>query len=161
MIGRMPPEKAAKTKAAVEKIQEMAANTEGVFLRGRIAQEKLALEMLEAKALFYPTMFEETSCITVMEAQAAACTPITTALGALVETVHHGFLVKLTSGEKPQLEQPQLDKFVDRAVWCLTDEVAQPRLASKGRKEALAFHPWDNVAKEWEEIICDKLAEIS
>jgi len=153
MIARMPPERAEKTAAAVKRIKDAAEATEGVFLRGRLPQAQLALEMLEAKALFYPTMFEETSCITVMEAQAAGCTPITSALAALNETVHHGFLIK-----PPTSEEKQQEAFISRAVWCLTDQNAQPQMAYNGRKNALGYHPWDNVAKEWEEILCDKLA---
>jgi glycosyltransferase involved in cell wall biosynthesis len=154
MIERMPPEKAEKTTAAIKKIKDTAEATEGVFLRGRVSQEQLAMEMLEAKALFYPTQFSETSCITTLEAQAAACTPITSALAALNESVHHGFLIK-----PPTSEEKQQETFVSRAIWCLTNETTQPQLARTGRKNALSFHPWDNVAKEWEEILCNKLAE--
>ena len=59
----------------------------GVKIIGNIKQDQLAEEFLQARILSYPNTFEETSCITVLEAQAAGCIPVTSKKGALPETV--------------------------------------------------------------------------
>ncbi|HMO18520.1 MAG TPA: glycosyltransferase family 4 protein [Oligoflexia bacterium] len=59
----------------------------GCSFKGNLKQELLAKEFLMATILAYPNTFEETSCISVMEAKAAACIPITSARAALPETV--------------------------------------------------------------------------
>ncbi len=71
---------------------EQVAQQPGVTLHGRVDQERLAEEYLRADALLYPAvmpdgnLFTETYCISVVEAQAAGCMPITPTYGALSET---------------------------------------------------------------------------
>jgi glycosyltransferase involved in cell wall biosynthesis len=63
----------------------------GIFLRGRVGQKQLADELQQARVWSYPTAFLETSCIGAMEARAAGVPLVTSALGALNETVgSHG-----------------------------------------------------------------------
>ena len=68
-------------------VQAKAKETPGVVMRGRVGQLELAEEFMSANMLLYPTNFTEVSCITVMEAQAAGCIPITSHHGALRENV--------------------------------------------------------------------------
>lgn len=78
---------------------EEKAEQPGVFLHGRVDQQTLAEEYLRSDVLLYPaTMpngqpFDETYCISVVEAQAAGCVPITPAHGALAETNKCGIVV--------------------------------------------------------------------
>lgn len=160
MVQRLK-ERGIDKPAMIEKIAEvkkLADETDGVFLRGRMGQVDLAKEWLSAKAWFYPTLFEETSCISAMEAQAAGCIPITTELGALKETVHHGFLLKpkIVDGKLVLTEEVQ-QAFVKRAIWCLTEENSRQKLAKNARSNSLEFHSWEMVAREWEIIICNQL----
>lgn len=60
--------------------------TLGVTYFGRAGQGMLANAFREAHLWLYPTSFEETSCITAMEAQAAYAKIVCTAVGALPET---------------------------------------------------------------------------
>ncbi len=138
----------------IEELKRRANATEGVFLRGRIGQRQLSREMRESKVWFYPTWFEESSCITAMEAQAAECTPITTALAALNETVHHGFLL-----QQPATGHAYKEAFVARAIWCLKNEEPRSALAAVGRENSLDFHSWKSVAEEWEDLLCERLAK--
>lgn len=57
---------------------------------GPLGKKQLADLMCSAYALVYPTTFEETSCITVMEAQAAGLPIIATKVGALPDTLASG-----------------------------------------------------------------------
>ena len=80
---------------------EMLAEQDGVVWRGRVPQDQLAKEMMRAKVLLYPGPhpFEETFCITALEAQAAGCVPVTRNNGALSETNKHGIV--LPNDSKP------------------------------------------------------------
>ena len=61
---------------------EQAAKQEGVTLHGRVGQDRLAQEYLKADALLYPAVmpngqpFDETYCVSVVEARAAGCFPV-------------------------------------------------------------------------------------
>jgi glycosyltransferase involved in cell wall biosynthesis len=128
-------------------LEEKAKNTPGVIYHGRVSQAEVAKAMLAAKVWFYPTWFEETSCITAMEAQAAECTPVTSKLAGLEESVHHGFLY---GGDN--MSPVYQDRIVKRAIWCLTHEKERSALARRGREEALKIHPWSKVAEEWNDL---------
>jgi glycosyltransferase involved in cell wall biosynthesis len=156
IVERLPvgDEKREKLIRESKAVRHLCEATEGVILRGRKSQREIAREFMESKVWFYPTSFRETSCITAMEAQAAACTPVTTELAALKETVHHGFLLK-----PPVNSSAYKEAFVSRVIWCLKNEERRMALAELGRKEALANQTWDGLAQQWEELLFDALAK--
>ena len=84
-----------------KKIMDLAKQ-DGVVWCGRVPQDELAKEMMKAKVLFYPGPhpFDETFCITALEAQAAGCVPVTRDNGALPETNKHGIV--LPNDSKPK-----------------------------------------------------------
>jgi glycosyltransferase involved in cell wall biosynthesis len=59
---------------------------EGVVYRGFVSNEELRKELSSFDILAYPCTFEETSCITVIEALSAGLRVVTSNLGALPET---------------------------------------------------------------------------
>ena len=118
----------------------------GYVYHGRVGQIELADAFLASKVHAYPTSFHETSCISAMEAQAAGCVPVTTAIAALPETVKHGVLIP------PPDDSPQYaSAFIENVVRLLQDESYRLKLATAGRHYALSHLDWSGVAKEWEE----------
>jgi glycosyltransferase involved in cell wall biosynthesis/tetratricopeptide (TPR) repeat protein len=69
------------------------AKQDGVSWYGRIGQRQLARELMKSGGLFYPGPhpFEETFCISALEAQAAGCVPVTRDNGALPEVNSLGY----------------------------------------------------------------------
>jgi protein O-GlcNAc transferase len=64
-------------------------NMSGVTHNYGIGQEKLAEELFNIEYLTYPNTFQETSCITALQAMACGCIVITSNLGALRETMNN------------------------------------------------------------------------
>lgn len=82
-----------------EEIKKALLSLEGCTLHGVVPQRELAREFMKSAILFYPCHFEETSCITAMEAQAGGCVVVSTKLAALPETVGDaGLLIDETPG---------------------------------------------------------------
>jgi glycosyltransferase involved in cell wall biosynthesis len=90
-------------------MKEEFSKIDACHLHGNVKQSQLAKEMLISAVLAYPNTFEETSCITAMEAQAAGCVVITSNLGALPETIGDaGIVVR---------EKPGTPQYIES--WCL------------------------------------------
>lgn len=124
---------------------EEKAEQPGVFLHGRVDQQTLAEEYLKSDVLLYPaTMpngqpFDETYCISVVEAQAAGCVPITPAHGALAETNKCGIVVH---DAEPQ---DLLDALFD--FWQMPRKV-QDEYRQMGHLWATE-QTWEKVARGW------------
>jgi len=69
-----------------EHLYEKAKSLNGVIYRGTISNEELRNELSEFDILAYPSTFEETSCISVIDALSAGLRVICSNLGALPET---------------------------------------------------------------------------
>ena len=69
-----------------EHLYEKAKSLNGVIYRGTIPNEELRRELSDFDILAYPSTFEETSCISVIEALSAGLRVICSNLGALPET---------------------------------------------------------------------------
>lgn len=77
-------------------VKQMAADSGGVEWHGRYGQAALARELMKSSGLFYPGPhpFEETFCISALEAQAAGCVPVTRDNGALPEVNQYGIVLR-------------------------------------------------------------------
>lgn len=112
------------------------------FLHGNLKQRDLAREFMKSSLLLYPNIFEETSCITALEAQAAGCAIVTSALAALPETVGDAGL--LITGTPGSLEY--LNAFIGAADRILADDELFQQLSRNGRERAKETD-WRSVAE--------------
>lgn len=120
---------------------------QGVIFHGRVGQQELAKAHMEAVLWLYPTDFKETSCITAMEAEAAAAVPVCTNLAALSETVgEYGVLIKPFNMEA----RYEVD-FLAAVKELLENPGKRTLIASAAREHALRDLSWDGVAKSWVE----------
>ncbi|TAL09578.1 MAG: tetratricopeptide repeat protein [Nitrospirae bacterium] len=125
--------------------------TEGVEYIGSVAQSVLADELKKATCLAYPSIFRETSCISVMEAMVAGCIIITSDLGVLRETTA-GFAHLLAP---PSDRARHAELYADFAVGVLDRFRSSPAEHAEWLKKQVHFvqqtATWAVRAREWEE----------
>ena len=116
-------------------IFEELAHLPGCYNHGSILQPLLAREFMRAALWVYPTDYEETGCITAMEAQAGGCVAVTTDLAALKEIVGDaGLLIKPVAGT-----QQYHDQFVQACDTLLSNDSLWERYSKIGLERAKAF----------------------
>lgn len=129
-------------------IEELGGEAGGIFWHDRVQQDKLAKELMTCDMWLYPTYFNETFCITAIEAQAAGVIPLTSDVGALRETV-----------SRPQFRVegwPNNATFQQEYIKRLSViQEDMPVLGDKWRQEGIAHahsYSWDNAFLVWKEI---------
>ena len=76
----------ANNETNYQELYDKCEELEGVVYRGFVSNEELRKELPDFDILAYPSTFEETSCIAVIEALSAGLRVVTSNLGALPET---------------------------------------------------------------------------
>jgi glycosyltransferase involved in cell wall biosynthesis len=133
-------------KKQLEITKNLLRDTEGVVYHGRVSPSVLARGQLSSGVWAYPTGWYECHSITALEAKAAGCRIVTTALGSLVESIgEHGVLI---NGDYRTPEYQQ--QFVDRVVEAMLKEDNQDRIDVQ--KYAFDNFNWDNRVKQWFEL---------
>jgi glycosyltransferase involved in cell wall biosynthesis len=121
----------------------------GVVLHGNVLQSQLAREYLKSSVLLYPNIIEETFCITAIEAQAAGCPVIASAISALPETVGDGgFVIKGDIGGEEYSRE-----LIHALGTLLTDDEAWLKCATAAKVRAYSHFTWDHVALRIEEAV--------
>jgi len=124
-----------------EKARELGAN-----VTGGLKKAAFISELMSSSVMAYPNSFAETSCIAALESQAAGTPLVTTALGALPETVKGGILIE-GNGRGDDYRK----RFVREVASLLNDRQRWQELSRAGREHVLSRHTWDMIAGEWEQ----------
>lgn len=123
-------------------LYEKLLSLPGCTLHGSILQKDLAREFMKSSLLVYPTNFEETSCITAMEAMAGGCAIVTSHLGALKETIQGGgVFVHSTPGTEEYYHE-----FIEQTDRLLNDQKHREEIATAGLKRVKNL-TWEHSAK--------------
>lgn len=141
----------------IKHIREKLARTPGVRAHGRIGQAELAREFMRSGVWTYPTAFDETSCCTAMEAQAAGCRIVTCPQAALNETV----------GERGQLVSGFgtpgfVDTFAAAVVVAMSETLDSRSVDDRSllKEHARNAFSLDSLAIEWEGMLSSTLDEV-
>jgi tetratricopeptide (TPR) repeat protein len=122
------------------------ARQPGVTLVGSVPQPELARRLQDVRVLAYPNHYAETFCIAAAEAQAAGCAVVTSALGALPETV--GDAGVCVDGD-PRSRGYQ-DAFVEACVSLLRDDDRWRETSLAALAQASTRYSWPGIAERWE-----------
>ncbi len=135
-----PPSALAEYEALKQELQSLP----GCVVHGNVKQSELAREFMRSSILLYPNTFEETSCITAMEAQAAGCAVVTSDLGALRETIGSaGFLIR---GMPPDTRY--MHDFIAATDKLLSDDQCFAAASSAGLEKRSQLS-WSTVAQSF------------
>lgn len=115
-----------------------------VHLHPRLKQEEISRELLKSDVWLYPTDFEETYCISALEAMAAGCLVATTRLAGLITTVgDRGITV-----DPPISDESTQSALLSKLFFVLDRPEVKKRYTDKAREWALK-QTYTNLAKEW------------
>ena len=133
--------------------------TEGVDYVGPVSQPELAEALSGAAALAFPSIFAETSCIAAMEAMATGAIVLTSALGALPETLAgFGHMIPVRADR-----QLMAQEFAAMGIHALNTARSNPEAAATRRNEQIAFvqknYTWPARAMEWQSYLFDLIVK--
>lgn len=128
-----------------------AAEQPGVQWRGSVRQPELLQALARTGLLLYPNTFEETSCISAIEAQASGCVVVTSAKAGLSETVAHGETGICIEGD-PRTESYQR-QFIEASCGLMWNEDLFQKMSAAARARAFRRYAWSSIAFEWTSIL--------
>jgi len=149
-------EKAVKQRNNVEglrKIEEIkeAMKRPGISYHGRINQKELAEAQLSSSLWAYSTDFEESFCITAIEAQRAGVPIVATNYAGLQTTIGDSGIL-IGNGNKGQSYTKEYrEKFVEECISILKDRDKWLHWSEKGFKNTEKYS-WAQVAQMWKKL---------
>lgn len=146
---------AAHVGAQYELLFDRARNMPGVNYKGYASNEDVRKAMQEAHILAYPSIFEETSCLVMIEAGAAGCNLVTTNLGALYETgAEYAKMIPIQSERETLVRNyaKALEESID-SYW----DKANQEMLKKQSEYYNEFYSWERRSKEWNTLF-DKIS---
>jgi tetratricopeptide (TPR) repeat protein len=120
----------------MDKIEKMK---EYVKMNGRVSQEQLTIELLKSDVWFYPTIFDETYCISAVEAQAAGCLCVSISRGSLTEIIADRGVLVSDSNRKKLL--PKMFSVMDNPE-------QKQKITQRARQWAMK-QTFDSLTNEW------------
>ncbi len=136
-------------------LYDRCAQTDGFDYYGSVSQPALGAALAEADLLAFPSTYEETSCITLMEAMASGCIVVCNDLGALRETsAGFGYFAPYAPAAYAHLRVPLFSSAVLKAV---ADSVRRPVAMRSTLENQMAFVRancvWSIRAEQWERYL--------
>ena len=132
-------------------IYKRAADMDGVNYYGTVSNDEIR-EALKIQHVFaYPSIYEETSCITLMEACSAGCLAVVPNLGALPETGAN-FPWMYGFEEDPDKHAQVHGHILSRAIQHFWDDDVQNLLKIQ-RSYFDMFYNWDLRAGQWRQFL--------
>jgi GT2 family glycosyltransferase len=140
-------------KEALKRIDEYMElmKQPGIFYHGRIGQKQLAVEQMKSSLWAFSTDFEESFCITAIEAQAAGVPVIASNYAGLQTTVgDSGILIGNGKKGQPYTKEYRED-FVTHCIDILKNKDKWQEWSEKGKENAKKYS-WENCALRWRNL---------
>jgi glycosyltransferase involved in cell wall biosynthesis len=139
------------TKGQFDELFDTARNMPGVNFKGYATNEEVRAAVKNAHIFAYPNTFEETSCMSAIEALAAGCNVVTTNLGALPETCGD-WPIYVTYGPNRPVLASRYAMVLNEAINNYWSDHVQTHI----RKQSLhynEFWTWDQRIWEWRNFL--------
>jgi len=143
-----------KDQNYINKIMDKISNLneklgERIFYHGRIGQNQLAEEFMSSAIWAYPTWFEETFCITALEAMAGGSIVLSSEYWGLVDTVKDGGILIPMHDNRDHTYTAQYGcAWVEECNKLINDLDYQEYWRTKGYRRIEKFS-WSSVASQW------------
>jgi glycosyltransferase involved in cell wall biosynthesis len=128
-------------------IFDRARSLKGVNYKGYASNDEVKKALQSSDIFAYPSIFEETCCLAMVEAGAAGCQMVTTNIGALAETgSEFATLVPI---------QASREEIVSSYAQALNDAIDNPKSLDTLKLQSdfyNANYSWDNRKKDWEKL---------
>lgn len=136
-------------------MQKMIEHSQDVQSLGALPKEQYYAHLASCEFLLYPCVFPEISCIAALEAQALGTPIITSDSFALSQTVRaEDFLIQGKPGSPGYVQ-----RFIDRVSHFIINPQEAAKLASHSRRVVREEHQWSSIARQWEELFINTLAD--
>lgn len=136
---------------------DRAKNMKNVNYFGYITNQEIHKALQSAHIFSYPSTFEETCCLAMVEAAAAGCKIVTTNLGAIYETGSE-YATMLPMKNNRSLLVKEYAKVLNNEInnyWNISNQEKLKEQSDFYNK----YYSWDLRSKEWNNLF-DKLSSI-
>lgn len=127
-------------------ILDRAAETKNVVLHDCVSNDEIRSALQRAHIFAYPCIFEETACLSLIEAGAAGCRLVTTNIGALAETgSEFVYLVPMQSSREALASRyaHNLESLIGAAIMTNEDDLLLQSAFFN------VNYGWQNRKREW------------
>ena len=116
---------------------------DGITEHGRVSKDKLDEISGSCDVWAYYCTFDETNCITAINAQKLGLVPITMKRAGLMDTVYSGILLD-EDGDEPGTRE----KYLEQLVFAYENPKWLEKEKEKAKSGVDKFY-WENIAKQW------------
>lgn len=132
-------------QSEVDMFMKLIAERPWITLRGNVEQRELIRQLCKASVWLYPTNFNETFCISALEAVFSGVWPVVRAYGALPDTLRG---LPGTILDRDCITEEDIQAYADATISAMTRPMDMT-LSS----ELITKHSWTEVAREWVELM--------
>jgi len=123
---------------------------ERIHFHGQEGKQNLAKRLNEYKVYLYPCTFLETFCLSILEAMAAGCVPVTTSMGNLPNIIENGETGYAIEGNPKDFVWQH--EAADRVKDLLLHPSKFEKMSKAAREFASQF-TWSKAAKRFEDLL--------
>ncbi len=133
-----------------ELYDEMGENP-NITNHGSVSQDEIRTALNNAHIFAYPSIWEETSCLCLMEAMSAGLMCVHPNYGALYETAAN-WTSSYNYNEDANEHASIFYLMLENAIKNISNEAVQGRLGAQ-KVYADSFYNWENRARQWEALM--------
>jgi len=148
----------AKNDESYQELYDKCNELEGVVYRGSVSNFNLRKELPAFDILAYPSTFEETSCISVIEALSCGLKVVTSNIGALPETTE-GWARMYPILNSPELHAMRFANILNDEIQKIRNNEEEQHLTSQTKIYNQRW-TWDFRIKEWNELLDELSAAV-